>query len=48
MALNSKTLKIFQYPENNDYKIKKDYDSGFISPLSFPEIKVSVNTLLGN
>ncbi|MDJ0580656.1 Uma2 family endonuclease [Crocosphaera sp.] len=48
IALNSKTLKVFQYPENNDYKIKKDYNSGFVSPLSFPEIKVSVNTLLGN
>ena len=48
ITLNSKTLKVFQYPENNDYKIKKDYSSGLICPLSLTEIKVSVNPLLGN
>ncbi|MDJ0661648.1 MAG: Uma2 family endonuclease [Crocosphaera sp.] len=45
--LNSKTLKVFQSPQNNDYTIQKDYKSGFISPLSFPEINISVDNLLG-
>ena len=45
--LTSKTLKVFQNPQNNDYKIQKDYKNGFISPLSFPNINISVDTLLG-
>ena len=45
--LNSKILKVFQNPQNNDYKIEKDYKNGFLSPLSFPEINISVDTLLG-
>ena len=48
IALKSKTLKVFQDPQNNDYKIKKEYNSGFVAPLSFPNLKISVNTLLGN
>ncbi|EAZ88492.1 Uma2 family endonuclease [Crocosphaera chwakensis] len=46
--LNSKILKVFQNPQTNEYQIKKDYQTGFISPLSFPHINLSVNTLLGN
>ncbi|WP_107666453.1 Uma2 family endonuclease [Cyanothece sp. BG0011] len=47
IALTSKTLKVFQNPKENDYKIKKDYQTGIISPLSFPEINLSIETLLG-
>ena len=45
--LNLKTLKVFQNPQENDYQIQKDYNSGFIYCLSFPKIKISVDTLLG-
>ncbi len=44
--LKSKILKVFQKPTGNDYDIQQDYQTGFISPLSFPEINLSVDTLL--
>ena len=46
--LNSKILKVFQNPQKDDYSIEQDYNSGVISPLSFPDLKIAVNTLLGN
>ena len=46
--LNSKILKVFQNLQKDDYSIEQDYDSGFISPLSFPNLKIAVNTLLGS
>ncbi|ACB53618.1 hypothetical protein cce_4270 [Crocosphaera subtropica ATCC 51142] len=47
IALTLKTLKVFQNPKDNDYQIKQDYQTGFISPLSSPQINFSVDTLLG-
>ena len=45
--LNYKILKVFQNPQKDDYSLEQDYDSGVISPLSFPQLKIAVNTLLG-
>ncbi len=45
--LNAKILKVFQNPREDDYQIQEDYNNGVLSPLSFPNLKIAVNTLLG-
>ncbi|MGK7940305.1 MAG: Uma2 family endonuclease [Crocosphaera sp.] len=45
--VNAKILKVFQKPREDNYEIQQNYNNGFITPLSFPNLKISVNTLLG-
>jgi Uma2 family endonuclease len=45
--LNSKTLKVFQNPLQEDYHTQQDYREGMLSPLAFPFLEISVERLIG-
>lgn len=45
--LTSKMLNVFQTPKAKDYQIKQSHQFGEISPLAFPNLKISVDILLG-
>ncbi|HAC65635.1 MAG TPA: hypothetical protein DCF68_19415 [Cyanothece sp. UBA12306] len=45
--LQQKVLKVFQNPQEDYYQIETEYTEGFICPLAFPSIKISLKKLLG-
>lgn len=44
--LVNKKLIIHTAPQNNQYSQVKEYQTGTISPLAFPKIKIAINQLL--
>ena len=46
MNLKANVLTVFRQPINNDYSVKMELNSGEISPLAFPQIKVSVQLII--
>ncbi len=46
MNLKANLLTVFRQPINNDYSVKLELNGGEISPLAFPQIKVSVTRML--
>jgi Uma2 family endonuclease len=45
--LQNKIVRVFQNPQNDDYQTSQDYTQGIITPLAFPNLSISVNSLLG-
>ena len=44
--ISTTTLKVFQKPTKQDYQSAQDYRDGIVSPLAFPELKISVKKLI--
>ncbi len=44
--LQSRVLRVFQNPREDDYKIDRVYRDGVIHPIAFPEIAIEVKKLL--
>ena len=42
--LQNKELVVFREASNNDYKTKATLNSGTVTPLAFPELKISIST----
>ena len=47
LDLSAKHTIVFRYPEHGEYAIKQKLEDGIIIPLAFPDIRVSVERLLG-
>ncbi len=47
LNLSAKQMIVFRYPQDGDYAIEKKLEDGIMIPLAFPDIRVSVERLLG-